>query len=100
MLHFLVITEDSSLCRKKLSYQTGYHINRVITLSVITSNGLICIHAFTCRVYLDDKLELGNAETKIKDSSLELLALELRFFGASVTDTLDEQTSHVIMDSE
>lgn len=50
------------------------------------------------RFYLDNKLVIGDPSTQIKDSSLEFLALELRFFGGTVSDSLDEKVSHVMVD--
>lgn len=52
----------------------------------------------TCRFYLDNKLVIGDPSTQIKDSSLEFLALELRFFGGTVSDSLDKKVSHVMVD--
>lgn len=50
------------------------------------------------RFYLDNKLVIGDPSTQIKDSSLEFLALELRFFGGTVSDSLDKKVSHVMVD--
>eukprot|EP00105_Crassostrea_gigas_P041960 XP_019926108.1 PREDICTED: DNA ligase 4-like isoform X2 [Crassostrea gigas] len=52
----------------------------------------------TCRFYLDNKLVIGDPSTQIKDSSLEFLALELRFIGGTVSDSLDKKVSHVMVD--
>lgn len=52
----------------------------------------------TCRFYLDSKLVIGDPSTQIKDSSLEFLALELRFFGGTVSNSLDNKVSHVMVD--
>jgi hypothetical protein len=50
------------------------------------------------RIYLDNNLVLGDNSTHIKDSSLDLLALELRFFGADMSDKLTADVSHVMVD--
>ncbi|KAK2178306.1 hypothetical protein NP493_548g00024 [Ridgeia piscesae] len=52
-----------------------------------------------CRVYLDSNILIGDSTTHIKDSPLELTALELRLHGATQSDTLTRQVSHVIVDS-
>ncbi|KAL8610583.1 hypothetical protein ACOMHN_006302 [Nucella lapillus] len=52
----------------------------------------------TCRMYLDWNLVVGDESTHLPASSLDLLALEVRFFGASVVPTLDTQVSHVIVE--
>lgn len=41
---------------------------------------------------------VGDPSTHLKDCHLDLLALELRFFGATLTETLDENVSHVLVD--
>ena len=51
------------------------------------------------RVYLDSNKVLGQPDTHIKACSLELVALELRFYGAALVDTLDRTVSHVVVDS-
>ncbi|XP_050403534.1 DNA ligase 4 [Patella vulgata] len=52
----------------------------------------------TCRIYVDNNLVLGDNSTKIPNSSLDLLALELRFFGAVLSEKLDDHVSHVLVD--
>ena len=51
------------------------------------------------RIYLDNCLAVGDATTPIPNCSLELLGLELRFFGATITDELDVNVSHVIVNA-
>ena len=51
------------------------------------------------RIYLDNCLAVGDATTQIPNCSLELLGLELRFFGATITDELDVNVSHVIVNA-
>lgn len=41
---------------------------------------------------------IDDTTTHIKDSSLDLLELELRFFGGITTDELDDEVSHVLVD--
>ncbi|XP_006814572.1 DNA ligase 4-like, partial [Saccoglossus kowalevskii] len=52
-----------------------------------------------CKVYLDKYAVLSQPITKIKDCSLELVELELRFHGARVSPKLDETVTHVICDA-
>ncbi|XP_060566406.1 DNA ligase 4-like [Ruditapes philippinarum] len=52
----------------------------------------------TCKIYLDNNLVVGDRSTHIKDSSLDLLALELRFFGADMSNKLTADVSHVMVD--
>ncbi|KAK2168896.1 hypothetical protein LSH36_13g04032 [Paralvinella palmiformis] len=52
-----------------------------------------------CRVYLDVNLVLGDPSTHINASSLELVRLYLRFYGATVLDKIDHDVSHVVVDS-
>ncbi|ESP05690.1 hypothetical protein LOTGIDRAFT_181463 [Lottia gigantea] len=54
----------------------------------------------TCRIYVDNNLVISDASTKIPNSSLDLIGLELRFFGATVSERLDEKVSHVLIDSK
>lgn len=51
-----------------------------------------------CRIYLDCYEVLGVEETLIKACSLELVALDLRYYGALIVDQLDDKVSHVIVD--
>uniref|UniRef100_A0A2C9JHQ7 DNA ligase n=1 Tax=Biomphalaria glabrata TaxID=6526 RepID=A0A2C9JHQ7_BIOGL len=52
----------------------------------------------SCKVYIDNKLVLSDPGTAIPNCSLDLLELELRFFGAETSDQLDSSISHVIVD--
>lgn len=54
----------------------------------------------TCRFYMDKYLVIGDTSTHIKDSSLDLLELELRFFGGTTSDDLDDDVSHVLVDKK
>ncbi|XP_076100664.1 DNA ligase 4-like isoform X2 [Mytilus galloprovincialis] len=54
----------------------------------------------TCRFYIDKYLVIDDTTTHIKDSSLDLLELELRFFGGITTDELDDEVSHVLVDKK
>lgn len=51
------------------------------------------------RVYIDNKLDPLVATTQIPHSPLDLLALELRYFGASIEPILTNNISHVIIDN-
>ncbi|XP_071941905.1 DNA ligase 4-like [Antedon mediterranea] len=51
-----------------------------------------------CRVYMDNSLVISDPTTKIKDSMLELVAVEMKFHGATVTDVLDEEVTHIVFD--
>ncbi|KAL4236518.1 DNA ligase (ATP) [Mactra antiquata] len=53
----------------------------------------------TCKFYLDNNLVINDPSTHIKDSSLDLIALELRFFGAVLSKKLSLDISHVLVDS-
>jgi len=53
-----------------------------------------------CKVYLDNKIIISDSNTTVKDSSLELVALDLRFHGATLTNTLDKKVTHVIVDEK
>ncbi|XP_031573134.1 DNA ligase 4-like [Actinia tenebrosa] len=50
------------------------------------------------RIYLDQFKSLDDPNTAIKDSSLELTALQLRFYGASIISEFDEIVTHVVFD--
>lgn len=52
------------------------------------------------RFYMDKYSIIGDPSTHIKDSSLDLLELELRFFGGTTTDDLDNDVSHVLVDKQ
>lgn len=52
-----------------------------------------------CRVYMDMFCIVGDAETKIPDSSLELVALQMRQFGAIIVEELDDNVTHVVVAS-
>ncbi|XP_025109281.1 DNA ligase 4-like isoform X2 [Pomacea canaliculata] len=52
----------------------------------------------TCRIYMDSYMIVGNDSTHIATSSLDLLAIELRFFGATISSRLDSDVSHVLVD--
>lgn len=52
------------------------------------------------RFYMDKYLVIGDTSTHIKDSSLDLLELELRFFGGTTSDDLDDDVSHVLVDKK
>ncbi|XP_072034969.1 DNA ligase 4-like [Amphiura filiformis] len=51
-----------------------------------------------CNVYLDSCLVIGDQSTHIQDSSLDLVALEMRFYGATINEELGEDTTHVVCD--
>ncbi|KAJ8019961.1 DNA ligase 4 [Holothuria leucospilota] len=51
-----------------------------------------------CKVYLDSCLVISDQSTHIKDCSLELVALELRFYGATTTEEMTDDVTHVIVD--
>ncbi|PIK62711.1 putative DNA ligase 4 [Apostichopus japonicus] len=52
-----------------------------------------------CKVYMDSCLVIGDQSTKIKDCSLDLVALEMRFYGAVTVATLEDDVTHVVLDS-
>ncbi|XP_069127951.1 DNA ligase 4-like [Argopecten irradians] len=52
----------------------------------------------TCRFYLDNSLVINDKTTKLKNSTLDFLALELRFFGGVMSEGLDQEVSHVMVD--
>ena len=49
------------------------------------------------RVYVDCNTIIEDSTSHIKDSPLELAALELRMFGATICDNLTSHVSHVIV---
>lgn len=51
----------------------------------------------TCRIYIDSNATLSFPDTHIKNCPLDLLQLELRFFGATISDKLDTNVSHIIV---
>ncbi|XP_041473446.1 DNA ligase 4-like isoform X2 [Lytechinus variegatus] len=51
-----------------------------------------------CRVYMDSCLVIGEEDTHIKDCSLDLISLEMRFHGATMCPTLDRHVTHIIVD--
>ncbi|XP_029633322.1 DNA ligase 4 isoform X1 [Octopus sinensis] len=50
-----------------------------------------------CKVYVDNKLD-PNDDNYLQHSPLTLLAMEMRYFGATVLPVLDNSVSHLIMD--
>ncbi|KAH9499895.1 DNA ligase (ATP) [Bulinus truncatus] len=50
-----------------------------------------------CKFYIDNKLLLGDPDTVLPNSALDLLELEVRFFGAEISDDFDSVISHVII---
>ncbi|XP_005097120.1 DNA ligase 4 [Aplysia californica] len=51
----------------------------------------------TCRIYLDSNLVFGDPSTHIPNCPLDLIRLELRFFGAEVCEELNPNVSHVLV---
>lgn len=51
-----------------------------------------------CRMYLDSNTTVDDTTTHIQASTLELVDVELRLYGATVVPTLDEGVTHVVMD--
>ncbi|XP_015777211.1 PREDICTED: DNA ligase 4-like isoform X2 [Acropora digitifera] len=51
-----------------------------------------------CRVYLDQYACIGDISTGILNSSLELVGLKLRLYGAQIIDTLDDGVTHIVLD--
>ncbi|XP_071791788.1 DNA ligase 4-like [Asterias amurensis] len=51
-----------------------------------------------CKVYMDSCLVIGDESTHIKDCSLDLVTLELRFYGATISTKMDEDVTHVVLD--
>ena len=43
---------------------------------------------------------LGKKETHIKNSTLELQGLQLRYHGATICPDIDEDVSHVVIDQK
>lgn len=52
------------------------------------------------RVYVDAYAHIGDPDSAIAASCLNIRALELRFHGGTVVETLEEGVSHVIIDEE
>ena len=50
-------------------------------------------------VYLDDCWEVGQPETRVNPSCLQLIGIQLRLGGATLSDTINEQVSHVVVHS-
>lgn len=53
----------------------------------------------TCRVYMNDKSHIGDSGTLVKNHPLSWTAMKLQLYGASLTDELDDQVTHVIVHS-
>lgn len=51
-----------------------------------------------CRVYMDSYLAIGEEDTHIKDCSLDLVSLEMRFHGATLCSKLNRHVTHIIVD--
>ncbi|XP_068735127.1 DNA ligase 4-like [Montipora capricornis] len=51
-----------------------------------------------CRVYVDLYTGIGDSSTRIPNSNLELVGLQVRLYGAQITDTLDNRVTHIILD--
>lgn len=49
-------------------------------------------------MYLDSCTEIGESKTHIEASSLDLVGLDLRLYGATILKSLSDQVSHVITD--
>ncbi|CAH1249356.1 LIG4 [Branchiostoma lanceolatum] len=49
-----------------------------------------------CRLYVDNCHVIGDQSTRIKDCPLDLVALEVRFHGATVSPILDSDVTHVL----
>lgn len=49
-------------------------------------------------MYLDSNTTVDDTTTHIQASTLELVDVELRLYGATVVPTLDEGVTHVVMD--
>ncbi|XP_037325990.2 DNA ligase 4 isoform X2 [Pungitius pungitius] len=52
------------------------------------------------RVYVDRYAEIGDPRTALATSCLEIRALEFRYHGGTVTESLEEGVSHVIITEE
>jgi len=48
-------------------------------------------------IYLDRFLEVGNPKMPIPNSNLELVAHILCFYGATISDTIDQSVTHVVV---
>ncbi|XP_070569622.1 DNA ligase 4-like [Ptychodera flava] len=53
-----------------------------------------------CTVYMDSNEVVNQQETGIKDSPLDLVSLELRFYGAAIAAELHDGVTHVVCDSK
>ncbi|XP_040043330.2 DNA ligase 4 [Gasterosteus aculeatus] len=53
-----------------------------------------------CRVYMDRYAEMGKPQTALAASCLEIRALELRYHGGAVTQSLEEGVTHVVVTEE
>ncbi|XP_071488614.1 DNA ligase 4-like [Diadema antillarum] len=51
-----------------------------------------------CNVYIDSCLIIGDQDTHIKDCFLDLVALEMRFYGARVSPKLSRRVTHIVVD--
>ncbi|CAH1773972.1 unnamed protein product [Owenia fusiformis] len=51
------------------------------------------------RVYVDVNHTVNNSESHIPNSPLEITSLDLRFYGATIADTIDDDVSHVVLHS-
>ena len=51
------------------------------------------------RIYVDQNLVLGEKSTHIENSPLELVALDLRYHGGTVTESVERDITHVIVNS-
>ena len=59
---------------------------------------MLMLFYFFFSIYLDNNLVIGDKSTHIKNSSLDFLELELRFFGAHITKSWSSDVSHVMCD--
>jgi len=50
------------------------------------------------RIYLDKYLVVSDPMSIIRNSSLDYIALLLLFYGATLTETIDQWTTHIVMD--
>ncbi|XP_059173254.1 DNA ligase 4-like [Physella acuta] len=50
-----------------------------------------------CIFYIDNCIAFGDSSTRIRNSPLDLLELELRFFGGEISETLNQEVSHVLV---
>ncbi|XP_022104577.1 DNA ligase 4-like [Acanthaster planci] len=51
-----------------------------------------------CKVYMDSTLIISDQSTHIKDCSLDLVAMEMRFYGATVSPKMADDITHVVLD--